>query len=63
MKGKLSYREEEVLKLLFQGKTYREVAKELFISPETVRNHAHRIYKQLGVKNKIQAGIKFFGQQ
>ena len=59
----LGDREVQVLKLLcMKCMTYKEAAKELFISSATVKTHARNIYKKLGVKNSVQAGNKFFGK-
>lgn len=51
----LSNREREILQLLADGQTPREVASRLFISPKTVRNHLSRIYEKLGVSDRSQA--------
>ncbi|MBN8220794.1 MAG: helix-turn-helix transcriptional regulator [Spirochaetes bacterium] len=37
------------------GKTYREIAEYLALSPHTVRRHMEHIYKKLGVQSKTQA--------
>jgi DNA-binding NarL/FixJ family response regulator len=47
----LSSRELEVLELIASGLDAVEVAKRLFISPYTVRNHMKAIYKKLGVNS------------
>jgi len=54
----LSNREIEVLDLLCEGKNYREIAGELFISSNTVRFHLKNIYKKLQVHSKYEAVIK-----
>ncbi len=51
----LSKREIEVLKQLNRGLDYKEISKNLFISPATVRKHMENIYRKLGVNNKIRA--------
>jgi ATP/maltotriose-dependent transcriptional regulator MalT len=51
----LSEREIEVLSLLAQGMSNREIAEQLYISTGTVKTHAHNIYNKLGVKNRTQA--------
>lgn len=52
---KLSPREVEILALLVQGMNYKAAAEELFISPETVRNHIRNIYKKLQVRSRSEA--------
>jgi DNA-binding CsgD family transcriptional regulator len=54
-KNPLSIRETEVLQLLSKGKTYSIIAKELFVSGETVRSHIRSIYKKLRVSSKSDA--------
>ncbi len=51
----LSEREQEVYRLLCEGKNYREIADELFVSQNTVRFHLKNIYKKLGVKSRHEA--------
>ncbi len=58
----LSSREKEVLDLLCEGKNYREMAAELFISSNTVRFHLKNIYKKLQVHSKFEAVIKATAQ-
>jgi DNA-binding CsgD family transcriptional regulator len=50
----VSSREGEILSLLLKGKSNKQIEAELFISPHTVRNHVHNIYKKLGVSNRLQ---------
>ena len=51
---KISKREREVVKLLLKGFSYEDIAKQLFISYETVKTHVNNIYKKSSVKNKIE---------
>jgi len=51
----LTKRELEVLNLLAQGLSDREIAQRLFISPRTVGTHVSNILTKLGVKNRTQA--------
>ncbi len=51
----LSKRETEVLKQLSKGLNYQQIAKNLIISPPTVRKHIENIYKKLQVHNKMEA--------
>lgn len=46
---RLTDRETEVLRLVAQGKTSKEIATILSISPKTVENHRHNIMEKLGV--------------
>lgn len=57
----LSAREREVLQLLAEGKSMKEVAALLHISPRTVEFHKYRIMEHLGVKTNaelVQQAIK-----
>ena len=51
----LSAREVEVLRLVAQGLTNAEVAKELFISSRTVNRHLNSVYQKLGVSSRAAA--------
>ena len=52
VKYKLGTQEEKVLNLLIQGMSNQEIADELFISVNTIRNHIANIYKKTGMKKK-----------
>ena len=54
----LSDRENEILKLLVEGMSYKRIAENCFISPETVRGHIKNIYKKLQVHSKSEAVVK-----
>ncbi len=51
----LTGREIEVLGLVGEGKTSREIAEQLFISENTVRNHVRNILDKLGMKSRFEA--------
>ncbi|MBN8695157.1 MAG: response regulator transcription factor [Bacteroidetes bacterium] len=51
----LTDREHEVLTLLVDGLEYKEIAADMGVSPNTVRNHISNIYKKLHVTSKAQA--------
>jgi DNA-binding CsgD family transcriptional regulator len=53
----LTSREVEVLRLVAQGRSNREIATELFIAEKTARNHVERVYAKLGVNNRTQATL------
>jgi DNA-binding CsgD family transcriptional regulator len=50
----LTPREQEVLRRMRLDRTYPEIAQELCISVETVRTHAARVRRKLGVRSKWQ---------
>ncbi len=53
--GGLSQREVDVLRLISTGKTDREIAEELFISPLTVGNHVKNILNNSNTTNRTEA--------
>ena len=53
--GLLTRREQEVLRLLGDGLSNREIAARLFISPKTAEHHVSRIYRKLGLKTRAEA--------
>lgn len=50
--GLLTGRQREILALLLQDKSNKEIARELNISPLTVRNHISVLFRQFGVKRR-----------
>jgi DNA-binding CsgD family transcriptional regulator len=56
----LTNRENELLKLIADGLTNREISCYLTISESTVENHIHHIYEKLGISNRAQAVAHFF---
>jgi HD-GYP domain-containing protein (c-di-GMP phosphodiesterase class II) len=53
----LTAREVEVLRLVAQGTSNKEIASKLVLSEKTVRNHVERIYAKIGVSNRIGASM------
>lgn len=51
----LTGREQQVLQLIAQGFTNREISHFLSISESTAENHTHNIYTKLGISNRAQA--------
>ncbi len=49
----LSNREKEILSLIAQGYDNREIAKQLYIGEQTVRNYVSIIYCKMGVKDRV----------
>ena len=54
----LSEREHEVLILLAQGSSNKDIAARLFITEGTVKNHVSNILGKLGVRDRTQAAIR-----
>jgi DNA-binding CsgD family transcriptional regulator len=53
----LSPRQLDVLRLLTQGRTTGQIAGELQIAPETVRNHVRHVLKALGARTRLEAVV------
>ncbi|MFI7099549.1 response regulator [Streptomyces sp. NPDC050161] len=53
----LSPREREILDLIGEGLTNREIGKRLYLSEKTVKNHISRLLAKLGVERRIQAAV------
>jgi DNA-binding NarL/FixJ family response regulator len=55
----LTKREHEILELLIQGLSYKEIAAKCFISPETMNSHIKNIYQKLNVHSRAQINARF----
>lgn len=58
MSKKLTTRELQVLKLLILGKFNREIAMELNIREQSVKNILNKLFLKLDVTNRTQAAVK-----
>jgi DNA-binding CsgD family transcriptional regulator len=54
----LTQRQEEILSLLCEGYTNREISMRLHKEPDTVRMHLRGIYEKLGVNNRVRAVVQ-----
>lgn len=57
VRSRLSKRQMEVLRLLGEGKTNKEMARELFLSPNTVKLHVSAILQRLKLRSRTQAAL------
>lgn len=57
----LTRREEEVLLLLLEGKSFAAIAGELFVSENTVKTHVRHIYRKMGVNRKQDLARRVYG--
>ena len=53
--GGLSRREQEVVRQLAVGRTNREIAQDLFLSPRTVDMHVRNILRKLDCRSRVEA--------
>jgi DNA-binding NarL/FixJ family response regulator len=57
----LTQRENDILALLSEGKSNREIARALFLSEKTVKAHLAAVFRKLGVANRTQAAMAAVG--
>jgi len=62
MLATLTPRQSEVLRLLQRGKSTAQIAGELHLSQETVRNHVRRVLRTLGVRSRLEAVARAHGE-
>jgi DNA-binding NarL/FixJ family response regulator len=55
----LSRREEEVLDLIAQGFSNKDIAKTLYISEATVKVHVRHVLEKLGVHTRTEAALRW----
>ncbi|KAF0219990.1 MAG: putative GAF sensor [Geobacteraceae bacterium] len=58
---KLSRREREIGVLVIQGHSNREIAEQLFISEQTVKDHLHVIFEKTGIRRRGELAAKVLG--
>jgi DNA-binding NarL/FixJ family response regulator len=55
---RLAHREKEIITHICQGYKNKEIAQKLQISEQTVKSHCNRIYKKLGVSDRLQLALQ-----
>jgi two-component system response regulator DevR len=55
----LTAQELRVLAILAEGKTNKEIARDLSVSEKTVRNHVYNLFQKLGVSSRSQATARY----
>jgi putative nucleotidyltransferase with HDIG domain len=58
----LSRAQTSVLRGLAEGKTYKEIAVDMSLTPSTVRTHCHNVYRKFGVSDRSQAVLHASGR-
>ncbi|MGW7444047.1 response regulator [Kitasatospora sp. NPDC054795] len=53
----LTPREREILALVGEGRTNRQIGQELYLAEKTVKNHVSRLLAKLGVERRLQAAV------
>src|SRR5207244_3494660 len=56
--GLRSERELEVLDLIGAGRTNKEIADTLYLSPHTVKDHTRALYRKIGARNRAEAILR-----
>ncbi len=53
-KYKITKREREIINKICEGNTNQQIADDLFISLQTVKDHTHRIYSKIGINSRLK---------
>ena len=61
--SKLSPRETEVVGLVLQGKSNKQIAQDLNLSEGTVRNYLSTVFSKLGVESRVEAALHWMRRQ
>src|SRR5207249_3923039 len=56
---RLSPQEQRIVAIVAEGKTNREIAAVLGLSPKTVKNYLHNIFEKLGISRRSQAAVMY----
>jgi WD40 repeat protein/DNA-binding CsgD family transcriptional regulator len=58
MVEQLTLREQEILQLIVEGRSNKEIADKLFVTVATVKWHIRQVYGKLGVRSRVQAIVR-----
>jgi len=59
----LTQREVEILEALSEGLQAKEIALKYYRSVDTIRKHISNIYKKMGVRNRVEALLKYYPEK
>lgn len=59
LSAKLSAQEKEVLHLIKEGLSNRQIATRMYLAEQTVKNYVSRLMAKLGVSSRTQAAVLF----
>lgn len=59
VENELTQREVEILSQVSMGLFDQEIAVQNFLSPHTVKQHIKNIYRKIGVRNRVEASLKY----
>lgn len=55
----LTTREAEIVELIADGRSNRDIARTLNLSPDTVKGNVARVMRKLGVSNRVEAAVRY----
>jgi DNA-binding CsgD family transcriptional regulator len=55
---RLNHSQQEILRLMAEGLSNKEIAKEVHLSENTVKSHIQEILRKLGARNRVQAAVR-----
>ncbi|MBI2487227.1 MAG: response regulator transcription factor [Deltaproteobacteria bacterium] len=62
IKPKLTKRKEEIIRLILQGNSNKQISKKLLISEKTVKAHLTNIFHELGLSNRLNLALDFLSE-
>ncbi len=55
-RARLTKREKQILKFIYEGATNSDISAHLKVSEHTVKSHLYNVYKKIGARNRMEAG-------